>query len=80
VKPLLDAEEFNGNRLGRYSIRIARGRNSGQFLFLRAGSVHIISVVPLRAIFLEGPKAFIALGPQRNAALKFWIVEEANPV
>jgi hypothetical protein len=82
VKPLLDAEEFtgNGNGLGRYNIGIARSRNPGQcFLLARASSVYIVSVVPLHAIFLEGPKALIALGPQRNAALKFWSVEGANP-
>jgi hypothetical protein len=30
-------------------------------------------------VFLEGPKAFIALGQQRNAALKFRRLEEAGP-
>jgi hypothetical protein len=41
VKPLLDAELFtsNGNGLGWYNVRIARGWNSGQFLLLGAGSV-----------------------------------------
>jgi hypothetical protein len=51
---------------------LARSRSPSQrFLLARAGSVHKVGVVPLRAIFLEGPKAIIALGPQRNAALKF---------
>jgi hypothetical protein len=63
MKPLLDAEEFTGNRngLGRYNFRIGSW-NSGQFLLLGAGTVHVVSVVPLHAVFLERSKAFVTFG------------------
>jgi hypothetical protein len=82
VKPLLDAKELtgNGNGLGsQYSSRIASGRSFGQFLLIGTGSVHEVSVIPFHAVFLEGSKAFVTFGQQRDAAFKFRRFKEGGP-
>jgi hypothetical protein len=64
VKPLLDADKLTGNRNGlggQYSSRIASGRSFGRFLLLGASSVHVVSVIPLHAVFLERSKALSLL-------------------
>jgi hypothetical protein len=81
VKPQLDAEELAGNRNGfgsQYSSRIASGRSFGQFLLRGTSSVHEVSVIPFRAAFLEGSKALVTFGQQRDAALKFRRLKEAG--
>jgi hypothetical protein len=80
VKPLLDAEEFAGNRngLGCHNFRISSW-NSGQVLLLRAGTVHVVSIIPLDAVLLEGAKALVTFGQQGDPTLKFWRLKEAGP-